>query len=196
MYCSIKDLYIYKAWWWPSWGWNILHKGYRCVRWKRLYFVLIWNTLGRIKLSSAVESSIKFNRNAFSVFGANIWSNLKWTVSKHKVTTVLTHYSHRYLRRYTVTHTSVFYRNLLCPSSLFSSLEMEDVGFSKKADIPTTQKTLTWICEYSGHKNWVPHLTITLRCQIFQHYCTCLVKTCISNWTDCRGSLSLLTRGC
>jgi len=23
MYCSIKDLYIYKAWWWPSWGRNM-----------------------------------------------------------------------------------------------------------------------------------------------------------------------------
>jgi len=23
MYCSIKDLYIYKVWWWPSWGRNV-----------------------------------------------------------------------------------------------------------------------------------------------------------------------------
>lgn len=106
-------------------------------------------------------------------------------MSKHKVTTVLTHYSHCYLRRNTVTHTSVFWRNLLPPSSLFSTLEMEDVGFSKKVDIPTTQKTLMWICEYSGHKKWVPHLTIALKCQIFQHYASCLVSTCISNWTDC-----------
>jgi len=41
MYCSIKDLYIYKAWWWPSLGpkhvaeW-ILHKGYRYVRRKTI----------------------------------------------------------------------------------------------------------------------------------------------------------------
>jgi len=40
------------------------------------------------------------------------------------------------------THTSVFWRNLLPPSSLFSTLEMENMGFSKKVDISTTQKTL------------------------------------------------------
>jgi hypothetical protein len=36
----------------------ILHKGYRCVRRKRLYFVLIWNTSGRIKLSYGYKFGI------------------------------------------------------------------------------------------------------------------------------------------
>jgi hypothetical protein len=33
------------------------------------------------------------------------------------------------------THVSTFWRNLLPPFSLSSTLEMEDVGFSKKVDI-------------------------------------------------------------
>jgi hypothetical protein len=155
-------------------------KGFNSSPFPMETWILSYNTvwawiLAWLLSASTVESSIKFNHNAFSVFGANKWSSLKWTVSKHKVTTVLKQYSHHYLWCNTVTHTSVFWRNLLPPSSLFSTLEMEDVGFSKKVDIPTTQKTLMWICEYSGHKNWVPHLTIILRCQIFQHYYSCLV---------------------
>jgi len=105
--------------------------------------VLTW-IVAWLLSASTVESSVRFNHNAFSVYGANTWSNLKWTVSKHKVTTVLTHYSHRYLRRNTVTHTSVFWRNLLPPSSLLSG--DGGCGFLQKKVTPPQPRKLS--CEY------------------------------------------------